>query len=181
MKPEGGGRGLPTRGEWLGLVALAPGTLGVCLAFFSLVARFEEGDIVLGVAGWHYPLAVLTWAAVLAGGLVPAVRRVPGLPARAAAVVPVLAAALGGLALAALIAALVHRPEVMEIAASAVEHIDREELVDVTSPTVEWTRIGGGVRYGAGVYLLALATLLLLVGGLLQIRQAARPGRRPGS
>jgi hypothetical protein len=171
----------PGGGGWLAVAAVVPGTLGIVLAFYSLVARFDEGTVALSVSGWHFSWAVLTWSAVVAAAAIPMVCRVGRLPAAAIGLSLWIAVLLGVVAVAGVAAAFVDKPGVMDMSASVVEHVDREDLLEVAAPASGWTRAGGGVEYGTGLYLLSLAAVCSLLGGLLQVRGTGRRRGRPGA
>lgn len=162
---------------WLALAAAGLATFAVWLAFYRLVVRFDEGTIVLGISGWHYAVALLSWSAVLAVAVACVGGRVATMSGTAGRTLGAVTAALGLLAVVAVALALIDRPTVAELALSAVEHLDAEELRETAAPSIGWTRDSGGVEYGAGLYLLALAAVLSLVSGLLRLR-AVRGDRR---
>ncbi|MBM3147425.1 MAG: hypothetical protein FJ000_05975 [Actinobacteria bacterium] len=168
-------------GGWLAVAAVVPGTLGIVLAFYSLVARFDEGTVALSVSGWHFSWAVLSWSAVVVAAAIPMVCLVGRLPGTAVGLCAWVAVLLGVVAAAGAAASFVDKPGVMDMAASVVEHVDRDVLLEVAAPASGWTRAGGGVEYGIGLYLLSLAAVCSLVGGLLQARGAGRRRGRPGT
>jgi len=146
-----------------------------------LVARFDEGTVTLSVSGWHFPWAVLTWSAVVAAAAVTIVCLAGRLPAAAVVLASRIAVLLGTVAVVGAVAAFIDKPGVTDMAASVVEHVDREDLLEVAAPASGWTRAGGGVEYGIGLYLLSLAAVCSLVGGLLRLRGAGSRRGRSGS
>lgn len=163
-------------GVCLAVVAAGAATLAVSLAFYRLVVRFDEGTIVLAISGWHYAVAVLAWAAVLAVAAVCVVGWLVPTSAVVARALGMAAAALGLLALAAVVVALVRRPTALDLALSAVEHLDADELRQTVVPSMGWSRQSGGVAFGAGLYLLVPATVVAALSGILRWRVASRGG-----
>jgi hypothetical protein len=166
-----------TLSEGLSAAAFVIATFGVSLAVYRLIADFQEGTIAIGISGWHSTFSVLAWLFVLLAATAAIARRIPGLPHVARRALPFVALALAGLALVFVIVAFADRPDQRELSVAIVQHVDRDEIEEVAAQALDWTPIGTGIGYGAGLYLLAVATVLALVAAALQF--AAGLARHP--
>jgi hypothetical protein len=166
-----------TLSEGLAGAAFVIATFGVSLAVYRLIADFQEGTIAIGISGWHYTFAVLPWLFVLLCAAAVIARRIPGLPSVARRALPFVAPALAGLALVLVIVAFADRPDQRELSVAIVQHVDRDEIEEVAAQALDWTPIGTGIAYGAGLYLVAVGAVLALVATALQL--AAGRSRRP--